>query len=72
MRDDLMVIILAVLGLILIIWVFATFISGLNDQQNARFSSWSNLCRQYGGTVQIVTPDDYECFKNGKIILHIE
>ena len=35
------------------------------------FTNWTNLCREQGGVIQPTSPNNFECFKDGKIILHL-
>ena len=61
---------LALIGVL--IYCIFSFFSNLQQSQDIRFKNWSNLCRDNGGIVQLVSTSQAECFKGSKIILHIE
>jgi hypothetical protein len=43
----------------------------IDNNYNTIFTNWTNLCREQGGIVQSTSPTNFECFKDGKIILHL-
>ena len=67
---EMVVIPIAILFIIIGI-AMSLFNMAVINPQNEIWTNWSNLCREQGGIVQEVNPSQSECFKNGKIILHI-
>ncbi len=60
------------LAFVVLVLIFVMFVMGAD--QNQRWNAWLQRCHNDQGTVQQTSAglfsDQYECFKNGKIIDH--
>lgn len=55
---------------------FCVFDMGRGSENHRQFNNWTQLCRSEGGSVEFwgktSNGDQYECVKDGKVILHMD